>query len=255
MELMDTHCHLDREALASQLDSVLSRAKAAGVTRCVTIGTCIASSRASVMLAEKYSRLHAAVGIHPEEAYTITAPALRAIEDLSRNPVVVAIGEVGLDYYHIGASRDVQMASFEAFVRMSQARSLPILIHCRDAYADLLRVIRKAANRPVRGVLHCASGPAWYIQEALELGFYVSFAGNVTFPKAQALRDLVSLVPDDRLLIETDAPFLAPQPVRGQTNEPAFVAHTAEHLAKLRGISPQALGALTSANARALFGL
>jgi TatD DNase family protein len=254
-ELVDTHCHLDREPLAGDLDAVLARAQAAGVRRMVTIGTDVASSRQSIALARRHPQLCASVGIHPEDAYTITEPALRAIEELSHDLSVVAIGEVGLDYYHMGAPKDVQIAAFERFVRMSQARDLALVIHCRDAYDDLLRVIRRAAARPVRGVMHCASGPPDFIRQALELGFCISFAGNVTFPNAAPLRELALLVPDDRLLVETDAPFLAPQPVRGKTNEPAYVAHTAAHLAQLRSTTLEHLAAATTANATRLFKL
>ena len=142
----------------------------------------------------------------------------------------------------------------EWFVALAQRRGLPLLIHCRDAYDPLLALLRRCATTPLRGVIHCASGPPAFIREALAVGLHVSFAGNVTFPKAQPLRDLVPLVPDERLLVETDAPFLAPQPVRGKTNEPAFVAHTAACVASLRGMTVEALGVLTSRNARALFG-
>lgn len=257
--LIDTHCHLDWKPLDADLGGVLDRARQAGVKACVTVGCTVESSRASVALAKNHSMLRASVGIHPEDAYAATEPAFRAIEALAADPVVAAIGEVGLDYYHMAAPRDVQQQAFERFIRMAKRAALPIIIHCRDAgertdaYDDLLRCLYRAGSRPMRGVIHCASGPKSYIQGALELGFYISFAGNVTYPKAQPLRDLVALVPDDRLLVETDSPFLAPQPVRGQTNEPAHVAHTAEFLASLRGTTKEALAQATTTNATTLF--
>jgi TatD DNase family protein len=160
-----------------------------------------------------------------------------------------------LDYYRQDATPANQDTAFRAFLDIAKRHDLPVLIHCRNAYEELLRVLGDARHGRLRGVMHCASGPPEFIRGALALGFHISFAGNITFPNAQALRELVPLVPDERLLIETDAPFLAPQPVRGMKNEPAFVAHTAAHLAQLRGISVEELGAITTRNAQALLGL
>ena len=255
LELIDTHCHLDLEPLATSVDAVLSRAQAAGVRTCLSIGTTVEASRANVELAQRYPMVRAAVGVHPHEADTVTDDTIAAIEALAAEPCVVAIGEVGLDFYRQHAAPDAQRRAFTGFVQVAQRRRLPLLIHCREAYEPLLQLLRQTAPAPVRGLIHCASGPAEFIEGALALGLSVSFAGNVTFPNAAALRALVPLVPDDRLLLETDAPFLAPQPVRGLPNEPAYVAHTAAVLAELRGVSLEALGALTSRNARRLFSL
>ena len=247
--LIDTHCHLDRDPLHASVDEVLARARAAGVVRCITIGTSVASSTASVALAARYPDVYAAVGIHPHDAETVTDESLAAIEALAQAPKVVAIGEVGLDHYRNHASPAAQARAFRAFIAIAQRRHLPLLIHCRDAYDELLAMLRELSRAPVRGAIHCASGPAAFIRGALELGLHISFSGIVTFPNARAVQALVPLVPEHRLLIETDAPWLAPQPVRGQTNEPAYVAHTAACVAQLRGISIDALGALTSRNA------
>lgn len=252
-EFVDTHCHLEYEPLAGSLDAVLQRAQAAGVRQCLTIGTTRETSRAAVALAHRSPTLRAAVGVHPHDATDVTDGVMAELEQLCADPVVVAIGEVGLDFYRDGSTSAQQHAALARFIGLAQRRSLPLLFHCREAYEPLLRVLRAQAQRPLRGIIHCASGPPEFIQEALALGLHISFAGNVTFPKAQALRDLVPLVPDERLLIETDAPFLAPQPVRGQTNEPAYVAHTAACLATLRGTTVDALGAQTSRNARRVF--
>lgn len=254
LELIDTHCHLDYEPLAAGVEAVLARARAAGVRECVSIGTTVEASRANVALAQRHPMIHAAVGVHPNEAETVTDQALAEIETLADDPRVVAIGEVGLDHYREHASPERQRDAFRHFMAIASRKHLPLLVHCRDAYEPLLEALRRDGGGSARGIIHCASGPPEFIRGALELGFYISFAGNVTFPNAHALRALVPLVPDERLLLETDAPFLAPQPVRGQPNEPAYVAHTAACVAGLRGATVEALGALTSANARRLFG-
>lgn len=265
VELIDTHCHLDWEPLAGSVDAVLARAKAAGVAGCLTVGTTVATSRRAVELARphtnrvgvgasRFPAVRAAVGIHPNDAEAATDEAIAAIEALAQSPEVAAIGEVGLDYYRRSASPEAQRRALARFIRLAARRGLPLVLHCREAHEPLLELLRGQAAGPVRGVIHCASGPPAFIESALTLGLHISFAGNVTFPNAEPLRALVSLVPDDRLLLETDAPFLAPQPVRGRPNEPAHVAHTAAYLAQLRKTSVEALGALTSRNARHLFG-
>lgn len=254
-ELIDTHCHLDLEPLAGVVDEVLARANAAGVRQCVSIGTTVAASRANVALAERYPQVAAAVGVHPNESEGVDDVVFADIEALAAHPKVVAIGEVGLDHYRQRATPQRQEKALRGFIAIARRRRLPLVFHCREAYEPLLQVLREECSRPMQGVIHCASGPAAFIQGALELGLHISFAGNVTFPHTHALRALVSLVPDDRLLVETDAPFLAPQPVRGRTNEPAHVAHTAAALAQLRGTTVEALGAMTSRNARQLFKL
>ena len=256
LQLIDTHCHLDHEPLASAVEAVLERARAAGVVQCVSIGTTLETSRANVALARRHpSAVRAAIGIHPHEADTVTDSLLDELAALACEPGVVAIGEVGLDYYRQHATPANQEHVFCYCIALAQRTNLPLLMHCRDAYEPLLALLRRDTQPPLRGIIHCASGPPEFIREALAMGLHISFAGNVTFPNAHALRALVPLVPDDRLLVETDAPWLAPQPVRGQPNEPAYVAHTAAHLAQLRGATIEAVGACTSRNARQLFGL
>ena len=252
LELIDTHCHLD--LVQDAAEAVLARAQAAGVQACLSVGTTVESSRANVALARRIPMVRAAVGIHPHDADAVTEEALAAIDRLAEDPVVAAIGEVGLDAYRRHASPEAQARVLRAFVAMAQRRQRPLVLHCREAHEPLLALLRETAQPPVRGVLHCASGPPAFIESALALGLHISFAGNVTFPNAGAVRDLVPLVPENRLLLETDAPFLAPQPVRGQPNEPAYVAHTAAVVAALRQMSVEALSALTSRNARQLFG-
>lgn len=253
MELIDTHCHLDLEPLSPAVEAVLQRARAAGVRACVTIGTTVESSRSAVALARRHPMVRAAVGVHPNDAAGITDEMVAAIDRLADDPCVVGIGEVGLDFYRQSAPPEPQRRALTAFIAVAQRRGLPLLIHCRQAHDELLAVLRAHAKPPVAGILHCASGPPGFIEAGVALGLHVSFAGNVTFPNAPTLKALVPLVPDDRLLLETDAPFLAPQPVRGQSNEPAHIAHTAAFVAQLRGMTPDALGAMTSRNARRLF--
>ena len=255
LELIDTHCHLEYEPLAGSIQDVLQRAEAAGVRSCITMGTTLEASRAAVDLAHRYPTMRAAVGVHPHDVGELTDTMATELEELSADPFVVAIGEVGLDFHREGSSSEQQQDALARFINLAHRRALPLILHCRDAYEPLLRVLRARMQPPLRGVIHCASGPSEFIQETVAMGLHVSFAGNVTFPNAHALRALVPLVPDERLLIETDAPFLAPQPVRGQTNEPAYVAHTAAYLATLRGTTLEALGAQTSRNARRLFRL
>ena len=254
LELIDTHCHLDYEPLAGSREAVLVRAEAAGVRAMLSIGTSVETSRANLELAHRYPQVFAAVGVHPHEADSVTAEDLAAIEALAADPRVVAVGEIGLDFYYKNSSVDGQRRAFQSFLAIARRRDLPIAIHCRDAYDPLLEILRATAPS-WKGVIHCASGTPAFIEAALALGFYVSFSGTVTFPSAKATRELVPLVPDERLLIETDAPFLAPQPVRGQANEPAYLAHTATCLAQLRDMSTEALGVLTARNARRLFQL
>ena len=249
VEFIDTHCHLD---MARDVDAVLARARSAGVVSCLTVGTSLESSRANVALAKRHPNLRASVGIHPHDADQATDEIIAAVDALAEDPHVVAIGEVGLDFFRQHASAEGQRRTLRAFLDIAARRHLPLLLHCRDAYEELLDRLTQAGG-PYHGLIHCASGPPAFIEEAIRLGFFVSFSGTVTFPNAAAVRALVPLVPDERLLIETDAPFLAPQPVRGQTNEPAYVAHTAAALAALRGTTVEALARLTTNNARILF--
>ena len=253
-EFIDTHCHLDYEPLSPAVEAVLARAREAGVTGMLTVGTTVERSRASIVLAQQYPMLRAAVGIHPNDSDEATDQALAEIDALAASDCVAAIGEIGLDFYRDHAAPERQRQAFGAFLEIAHHRDLPVAIHCRDAYEELLRVLQAHRSSRLRGVIHCASGPPQFIEGALALGFHISFSGTVTFPNAQATRALVPLVPDGRLLIETDAPFLAPQPARGRPNEPAYVVHTAARLAEIRGTTVEAIGELTTRNARTLFG-
>lgn len=252
--LIDTHCHLDHPPLDTITEEVLTRAKEAGVYQCLTVGVNEASSRAAVILGQRHPELRVAVGVHPHDADSVTDDILAEIERLSQEPKVVAIGEVGLDYYRQHSSAENQQRVFVKFIKMAHRMNLPLIIHCRNAYQELLELLQRHAARPQRGVIHCASGPVAFIEEALDLGMHISFAGNVTFSNAKDLQALIPQVPEERLLLETDAPFLTPEPKRGKTNEPAFLKHTAAFVARLRGVTEEAIAALTTRNACKLFG-
>ena len=256
MQLFDTHAHLDEEAFETDRDEVIARAAEAGLVAVVTIGTTAPTSVRSVELAEQYPLLHAAVGIQPNYASEAAAGDWDTIVELASNPQVVAIGETGLDRYWDYAPIDVQVDYFRRHLALAAERDLPFIVHCREAEADVVRELRRAAEAgPLHGVMHSFAGDVETARICLELGMHISFAGMVTFKKSDALRAVAAEIPADRLLIETDAPYLAPTPNRGKRNEPAFVRHTLECLAEVRGVPIEDLAEQTTCNARAFFGL
>ncbi len=247
--LVDTHAHLDDPVLWDQLQSVLERAQAAGVERVLAVGSDLASSRRAVEAARQFPIVYAAVGMHPHNADRFQEER-EGIEALLDADKVVAVGEIGLDYFRGLAGRDVQMDVFETQLRWARERRLPASVHNRNADEDVLRVMRDSGARVT---LHAFSSTAETARRAVELGAFISFAGNVTFPKAGALRDVARDIPEARLLAETDAPVLAPQPRRGRTNEPAFVAYTTQCLAAAHETDVASLAAAIGANAGRLF--
>jgi TatD DNase family protein len=256
MQLFDTHAHLDEEAFETGREEVIARAEEAGLVAVVTIGTTAPTSVRSVELAEQYPLLHAAVGIQPNYAAEAAAGDWDTIVELASNPQVVAIGETGLDRYWDYAPIDVQVDYFRRHLALAAERDLPFIVHCREAEADVVRELQRAAEAgPLHGVMHSFAGDAETAQACLELGMHISFAGMVTFKKSDALRAVAADIPEDRLLVETDAPYLAPTPNRGKRNEPAFVRHTLECLAEVRGVPIENLAEQTTRNARAFFGL
>ncbi len=256
MSLFDTHAHLDDPQFDADRDDVLARARAAGVETIIAVGTTADTSDLCVRLAEKYSQLRAAVGIQPNYGAQAVAGDWERIVALAGRPGVVAIGETGLDRYWDYTPFDVQQDYFDRHLRLSQQTGLPFIVHTRESDADVLGMLREAhARGPLRGVMHSFTGTAESAAECVALGLYVSFAGMVTFKKSEALRAMAAAIPADRILIETDSPYLAPHPLRGKRNEPANVAHTAECLAAVRGVSPEDFAAQTTANARRLFGI
>lgn len=255
--LIDSHCHLDMAELAGDLDGVLRRAAAAGVTAMVTIGAGgpLEANDRAVALAAAHARLHCTVGIHPHEASLASEEILAGIERLARQPKVVAIGETGLDYHYDHSPRPAQCAAFARFIAMARQLELPLVVHLREADADALDILRSERAGDVGGVIHCFSGDAASARAFLDAGFHISFSGIVTFKTADALREAARIVPADRLMVETDAPFLAPVPHRGRRNEPALVTCTAAALADIRGEPLAHIAQQTRRNTARLFRL
>lgn len=250
----DTHAHLDQDDFDRDRAAMIDRARAAGVTTIVAVGVTVESSRAVIRLAAENPGVYAAVGIHPNYCHQASADDWRQIELLAGSPRVVALGETGLDRYRDHAPFTLQQEYFDRHIRLSQQTGLPFIVHSRQADDDVLTMIRAAAQRgPVRGVMHSFTSTAETAALCLELGMYISFAGMVTFKKSQELREVAATIPTDRILIETDSPYLAPQPMRGKRNEPANVIHTADCLAEVRGLTPAEFAAQTTANAQRLF--
>jgi TatD DNase family protein len=252
--LIDSHCHLDYFTEA-ELPDILERARAAGVGEMVTIGTTLSQSAKIRALAEAGSDLWCTVGVHPNQAAEEgPMPTPETIAAMTAGAKVIGIGESGLDYFYDRAPRDVQVESFRAHIRAAQITGLPLAIHARDADADIAAILREEwQSGAFRFLLHCFSSSRALAEAALELGGYVSFSGILTFPKSQEIRDIAKDIPEDRLLVETDSPYLAPVPFRGKRNEPAYTAHTARVLAQVRGVSPETIATITTENFRRLF--
>jgi len=254
---VDSHAHLDGKQFDSDREQVIVRAREAGLTAMVAIGNGDGPPEldAGVKLAEQHPSLYATIGVHPHEARLASEHSYSDMERLARHAKVIAWGEIGLDYYYDHSPRDTQQQVFIRQMELASAAKLPIVIHCRpsdnsdNAWTDCLRLIREQwANTGIGGILHCFTGNWPQAKQALDMGFMISFAGNVTFPKAQQIRDAALEVPLDRMFIETDSPYLAPIPHRGKRNEPAFVKHTAAKLGELRNLSMDEIGDQTARN-------
>jgi TatD DNase family protein len=254
MYLIDSHCHLDHFT-ADELPSVLTRATDAGVAEMVTIGTRLRQAPESQALAEAHGNIWYTVGIHPHNAAETPVPEPEIIAALTAHPKAIGIGESGLDYFYDKAPRDVQQDNFRVHIRAAQSTGLPLAIHARDADDDVAKILQEERDRggAFAFLLHCFSSGRALAEAAVEHGGYVSFSGILTFPKSIELRQIAHDLPAECLLVETDAPYLAPVPLRGKRNEPALVAHTARVLAETRGLDPDALAGLTTANFRRLF--
>ncbi len=256
MELVDTHAHIQEDAFEPDRAEVLSRAHAAGVQRMVVVGFTVDSSRRAVELAEQRRDLFAVVGIQPNYVLDAKPADWETILELVQSPSVVGIGETGLDRYWKTVPLDLQAEYFQRHIRLSRETGLPFVVHCRDADQDVVAELRKAApDGPLNGVMHSFTGTLETAQACWELGLHISFAGMVTFKNNHALRAVAAAVPAERILIETDCPYLAPSPNRGKRNEPAFVKFTAECLAEVWGMTVEEFAALTTANAERLFRL
>jgi TatD DNase family protein len=252
--LIDSHCHLDYYTEVERPD-VLARAAAAGVGGMVTIGTSLAQSRLLPAIAEAQPNIWCTVGIHPHHAAEEPVPQPADIAALTSDPKVIGIGESGLDYFYDRSPRDVQQAGFRAHIRAARLAGLPLAIHARDADQDIAAILQDEHDTggEFSFLLHCFSSSRMLAEAAIALGGYVSFSGILTFPKSNELREIARGLPADRLLVETDAPYLAPVPFRGKRNEPAYVAHSARVLAAVRGVEPEAIAELTTGNFRRLF--
>ena len=254
MRLFDSHCHLDFPDFADEIEAVVARAEAAGVERIVTISTRVARGDALVALAERFPSVWFTIGTHPHQAAEEPETDVAAIKRFAAHPKCVGIGEAGLDYHYNFAPPDIAKKVFVAQIGLARALDLPLIIHARDADDDIAAILREEmAKGAFRAVLHCFTASRALAEAGLALGLYVSFSGVLTFKNSQELRDIARDVPTDRLLVETDAPFLAPAPMRGKRNEPAFTAHTARVLAQIKGVSAEAIGEATRANTLRLF--
>lgn len=251
--LFDTHSHLNDDRFSADLDDVVARAEEAGVRAVVVPGYDLPSSERALELAGRYTVCYAAVGIHPHEASSATDAAMDRVRELAREDKVVAVGEIGLDYYYEHSSRDLQKEVLERHIDLARELGLPVIVHDRDAHSDVVEVLRRSGAREVGGVMHCFSGSWEVARECLNLGFYVSFGGPITFKNARRPREVAARVPLDRLLIETDAPYLTPEPHRGKRNEPAHVSLVAAEMARIRNMEPEDVARATWDNACRLF--
>jgi TatD DNase family protein len=258
MELIDSHAHIDFPQFADDREAMLARARVAGVSALLAIGTGPGPEKLDSALpyAERHDWIYATVGIHPHEAKQVTPRHLEQLVELAEHPKVIAWGEIGLDYFYDHSPHEIQHRVFREQMVLAREAQLPIIIHCRDAWSDCLQLIDEFWNPSgLGGILHCFTGTLQEAHRGLDAGFMISFAGNSTYPKTQNIRDVAKDVPLDRILIETDSPFLAPQPYRGKRNEPTYVAEVARTLASVRNLSPEEAAASTAANFRRFFHL
>ncbi len=255
--VVDTHCHLADAKFRDDVEAVIARASGAGVAQIISVGAIgpIDNDRLTVEIAEHHRDVFAVVGVHPHDARDCTPERIAQLRALAASKKVVAIGESGLDFHYMHSPPDAQEASLRAQLALATELDLPIVIHCRDAERRIVEIAREVGIPPRGGVIHCFTGDPNAAREFLALGLCISFSGIITFKNSASVREAASIVPDDRVMVETDAPYLAPEPYRGKRNEPAYVCRTLEMLAKLRGVDAAALGAQVIANAARLFRL
>ena len=258
MEIIDSHAHLEFPQFDEDRAAMLERARAAGIAALLAIGSGTGPERlnAAIPFAEEYDWIYATIGIHPHEAALATEEHFARLDELAKHPRVVAWGEMGLDYYYDHSPREVQQQVFRRQLGQAREAKLPIVIHCRDAWDDCLAILRQDwARAGLGGIFHCFTGTTAEALAGIEMGFMISFAGNVTYPKMQHLRDVARDLPLDRMLTETDSPFLPPQGQRGKRNEPANVAEVAQTLGSVRNLGTEEIAATTAANFRRFFRL
>lgn len=253
--LFDTHAHLNATQFNEDVEQVIERARAEGVSHIVVVGFDRPTIERAMELADQYSFIYAAVGWHPVDAIHMTDDDLMMIEQLAAHPKVVALGEMGLDYYWDQSPKEVQKEVFRKQIRLAKKVKLPIIIHNRDATADIVHILREENAGEVGGVMHCFSGSIEVAQQCMDMNFYISFGGPVTFKNAKKPKEVAKEIPLDRLLIETDCPYLTPHPFRGKRNEPSYVKYVAEAIAELKGLSFEEVAQKTSDNAKRLFGI
>jgi TatD DNase family protein len=256
-KLIDTHCHIQTAEFAADVDEVLTRADTAGVTTLIVVGGAgeLSTNDDALTLAEKHLNLYATVGMHPHDAKDVSEEDMTGLKELTRHDRVVAVGETGLDFYYDHSPRHVQINMFGRFIALALETQLPIVVHNRDSDREVADMIRVHGQGDLRGVIHCFTGDHDAAREFLDLGFYLSFSGILTFKNATTLREVAKWVPLDRILVETDSPYLAPVPHRGRRNEPAYVRFVAETLAQVKGLPVEDIAGATSRNAAALFGI
>ena len=256
--LIDSHAHIQGKEYAGEVEAVIARAREAGVGKIIAVGGAgdMSSNTEAVALAKTFPDIYATVGMHPHDAKDVGADKLKKLKDLAAaEPKVVAVGETGLDYYYNHSPREVQRRVFGQFIHLARETGLPIVVHERDAAQDVADLLRTEGAGKLRGVIHCFTGNYEAARAYLDLGFYISFTGIITFKNADALRDVVRNVPLERMLVETDSPYLTPVPHRGKRNEPAYVRYVAETVARIKGLSLEEVARVTTQNVRELFGV
>ncbi len=253
--LVDSHAHLEMKDFDKDRERVIARAQEAGVKYIITVATNIPDIQKAIEIAQKNDGVFVALGIHPHESKEIKDEDFVALRSLAREEKVVAFGEIGLDFYRLLSPREIQLRRFRELLRLGKEIALPIIIHARDAEEEILKILREEADGQWRGVFHCFSGDLAMAKQVIQMGFFISIPGTVTFKKSLVLQEVVQKIPLEKILLETDAPFLTPEPYRGKRNEPAFLRFTAEKIAQLRGLSFADVARITSLNARLLFGV
>lgn len=253
--LVDSHAHLEMKDFDRDRDRVIARALEAGVGHIITVGTTVPDVEKALQIAEKHDSVRVAIGIHPHEVKDIGRGDYDALRSFAREKKVVAFGEIGLDFYRNHSPREVQLARFRELLKLGKDLGLPIVIHDRDAHEDTLRILDEEKNGPWKGVFHCFSGDYTMAQKVIQMGFSLSIPGTVTFKKSTTQQEVVQRIPLEKILLETDCPYLAPEPYRGQRNEPAFMRRTAEKVAELKGLGLEDVARITSLNAKLLFGV
>ncbi len=255
INLIDSHAHLELEPLVDDPAGVLERATAAGLIAVISVGIDIPDAEKVLEIADRFEGVFASLGFHPHNAKDVSEVTLSGMEKLAKHPKVVAYGEIGLDFFRNWSPQSVQATVFADQLELAKSLAKPVVIHLRNAHKEGLDILEKAAPFSAGGVIHCFSGDQTDADRTLDLGFYISIPGTVTYKKNERLRAIVSRLPEDRILLETDAPFLAPEPLRGKNNEPAFIVHTARKVAEIRQVSVQDVSRATTANAIRLFRL